>query len=211
MNNICVWKEMVSRIMLISLFTSTFSMFFSIFTEYTYLWYYSHYSQVHSSHPFTCFFYFRRLWRLWRLTCPWRLCCVPTRLTVSCWSRTGCSFLCIYMKKLVSVPLFHIPVNIFKGAEHIFSIYWVFVHPFSQTMTAVTFNLPMASLLCPKTSHSVVVVSGCPFHKRLVAIYPRILSDQEVLYADPKDEDERSLLYNLVVIYDKCSVIWETF
>ncbi|CAH1782757.1 unnamed protein product [Owenia fusiformis] len=72
---------------------------------------------------------------------------------------------------------------------------------FSQAMTVVTFQMVDASLKCPIVTKVFRVYSGCPERKVLQFHYPHEISIQEFLYGNPLDNNNRSLIQELVPNY----------
>ncbi|XP_070531904.1 cation channel sperm-associated auxiliary subunit beta-like [Ptychodera flava] len=67
----------------------------------------------------------------------------------------------------------------------------------------VTVHLWQASLKCPKTSYTVTILCSCPPGKRLRYEYPYVISMEDYLHGNPKDDTfrKRPLLFDLEVNY----------
>ncbi|XP_038046722.1 uncharacterized protein LOC119720928 [Patiria miniata] len=67
--------------------------------------------------------------------------------------------------------------------------------------SSVTFNLPDASLLCPRTSFTLTFQATCPSTKHLHYVYQPQLSQQELLHGNPLDAKGKPILIDIPVNY----------
>ncbi|XP_071802206.1 cation channel sperm-associated auxiliary subunit beta-like isoform X2 [Asterias amurensis] len=72
---------------------------------------------------------------------------------------------------------------------------------YGKGSSAVTFNLPEASLACTRTSFTLTFKATCPPTKHLHYVYEPQLTQQELLYGAPKDNKERPVLTDIPVNY----------
>ncbi|XP_022089025.1 cation channel sperm-associated protein subunit beta-like isoform X2 [Acanthaster planci] len=73
--------------------------------------------------------------------------------------------------------------------------------------SSVTFNLPDASLLCPRTSFTLTFQAACPFTKHLHYVYQPQLTQQEFLYGNPTDSKGKPILIDIPVNYRPPSLL----